>query len=78
MMRAGAVRRLGAGLILASAIAIGTSGCILAPVPGPFVGAPVVVAPGPVIVAPRRPHYYNRGGYYHGGYHRGPGHRWSY
>lgn len=74
MMRAGAVRRLGAGLILASAIAIGTSGCILAPVPGPVVG-PLVVAPSPVIVAPR-PHYHYRGGYYHGGYRRGHGHRW--
>jgi len=76
MMRAGAVRRLGAGVILASAIAIGTSGCILTPVPGPVYGPPVVVAPRPVIVAPPRPHYYYRGGYYHGGYHR-HGHRWS-
>lgn len=74
MMRAGALRRLSTGLFLAAAVAVGTSACLLVPVPEPFVGAPAVVAPGPVIVVPGRPHYY-RGGYYHGGYHRGYGHR---
>jgi hypothetical protein len=73
MLRAGALRRLSAGLVLVAAAAVGTAGCVLAPVPAPIaVGRPVVVAPRPVIVAPHR-HYYYRGGY-HGHYHRGYGH----
>jgi hypothetical protein len=71
MLRAGTLRRLGAGLVLVAATA-GLGGCVLAPYPEPLVGPPVVVAPPPVIVAP---HPYYRGGYYYGGgYHRG--HRW--
>jgi hypothetical protein len=54
--------------VLAVAAAVGTAGCVLAPVPEPVViGPPVVVAPRPVIIAP---HPYYRG-YYRGGYHRG-------
>ena len=68
MMRAGALRRLTAGLLLAAAVAIGTSACVLVPVPEPVVGAPVIIAP--------RPYYHYRGGYYHGGYHRGGGRHW--
>jgi hypothetical protein len=75
MTRAGALRRPIVGLLLVAAAALGTSGCILAPAPGPVVGPPVVVAPAPFLVVPRRPHYHDRGGYYHGGYHRGYGHR---
>jgi hypothetical protein len=67
MLRAGALRRLGAGVVLVAAAAVGTSGCVVAAYPEPF-GPPVVVAPRPVIVAPR-PHRYYRGGY-HGGYYR--------
>jgi hypothetical protein len=70
MRRAGALRRLSTGLVLAVAAAIGTAGCVLAPFPEPVaIGPPVVVAPTPVIVAPR-PHIYYGGGYYRGGYHR--------
>jgi hypothetical protein len=72
MLRAGALRRLSASLFLAAAVALGTSACILAPVPPPYGGA-AVIAPAPVIVTPR-PHYHH-GGYYRGGYHRGWGHR---
>jgi hypothetical protein len=65
MLRAGSLRRLGAGVVLAVAAAVGTAGCVLAPVPAPVViGPPVVVGPRPVIVGP---HYR---GYYRGGYHR--------
>jgi hypothetical protein len=64
MRRAGALRRLSAGLALAVTAAIGTAGCVLAPFPEPVaVGPPVLVAPRPVIVAPR-PHIYYRGGYH--------------
>jgi hypothetical protein len=70
MLRAGALRRLSAGLVLAVAAAVGTAGCVLAPFPEPFaVGPPVIVAPRPVIIAPR-PHPYYHGGYYRGGYGR--------
>jgi hypothetical protein len=74
MLRAGSLRRLSLGLLLATAV-VGTAGCVLVPVPEPFaVGPPVVVAPRPVIIAPR-PYPYYRGGYYGGGhYHRGRGH----
>ena len=69
MRRAGAFRRLSAGLVLAVTAAIGTAGCVLAPFPEPVaIGPPVVVAP-PAVVAPR-PHIYYGGGYYRGGYHR--------
>jgi hypothetical protein len=69
MRRAGALRRLGLGLVLAVTAALGMGGCILAPVPAPVpIGGPVLLAPRPVIVAPR-PH-----GFYRGGYHRGHGH----
>jgi hypothetical protein len=69
MPRAGALRRLSAGLVLVGAAAAGTAGCVVA-YPEPFVvGPPVVVAPRPVIVAPR-PHYrYHRGGHHRGYYH---------
>jgi hypothetical protein len=71
-MLRGTLGRLGAGLVLVIAAAVGVGGCVLVPFPEPVVGAPVVVAPRPVIVAP---HPYYRGGYYYGGaYHRG--HRW--
>lgn len=76
MIRAGALRRPTVGLLLLAAAALGTSGCVLAPIPGPVVGPPVVVAPRPLLVVPGRPHYHH-GGYYHGGYHRGYGHRWG-
>ncbi len=78
MLRAGTLRRLGAGLVLVAAVAVGTGGCLLAPFPEPVVvGPPVIVAPRPVIIAPRpRPYYYG-GGYYRGGYYRGGhGHPW--
>jgi hypothetical protein len=66
--------RAGALLLLLATVAVGASGCVLAPVP---VGPPVVVGPRPVVVVPSRPHYhYHGGGYYRGGYHRGYGHRW--
>ena len=66
MLRAGAFRRLGAGLVLVAAVAVGAGGCLLAPFPEPVVyGPPVIVAPRPVIIAPRGH------GYYRGGYHRG-------
>ena len=74
MTRAGALRRLTTGLFLAAAVAVGTSACLLVPVPEPYAGGPAVVAPAPVIVVPGRPYYH--GGYYRGGYHRGWGHRW--
>jgi hypothetical protein len=72
MLRAGALRRLGAALVLAAVSSLGMGGCLLVPFP-----EPVVVAPRPVIIAPR-PHPYYRGGYYRGGghYHGGHGHRW--
>lgn len=35
--------------------AVGMSGCVLVPVPGPVVGPPVIVAPRPVVVIPGRP-----------------------
>jgi hypothetical protein len=72
MLRAGAVRRLGLGLVLAVTAAVGMGGCVLAPYPEPAyaVGPPVVVAPRPVIIGPRW-HGYYRGGYHrHGGYYR--------
>ena len=73
MLRAGALRRVGAGLVLGIAAAVGTAGCVLAPFPEPIaVGPPVIVRPRPVIIAPR-PYY--RGGYHgHGHHHRGRGH----
>jgi hypothetical protein len=74
MIRARALGRSIGGLVLAAA-ALVTSGCVLAPVPAPVIGPPVVVAPRPVVVVPKRPHPYYRGGYY--GYHRGH-HRWAY
>jgi hypothetical protein len=64
MPGAGALRRLFAGVVVVAAAAVGTSGCVVAAYPEPF-GPTVVVAPRPVIVAPR-PHR----GYYRGGYHR--------
>ena len=77
MLRAGALRRLSLTLLLAVTAAVGTAGCILAPVPAPVaVGPPAVVVPGPVIIGPRpyyRGHGFYRGGY-RGGYHRGYGH----
>lgn len=64
MLRPGSLRRLSAGVVLAIAAAMGTAGCVLAPVPEPVViGPPVVVAPRPVIIGPHP--------YYRGGYHRG-------
>jgi hypothetical protein len=72
MLRAGALRRLSLSLLLAVTAAVGTAGCVLAPVPAPVaVGPPAVVVPGPVIIGPRpyyRRHYH---GFYRGGYHRG-------
>ena len=69
MLRAGALRRLSAGLVLVAATAVGTGGCLLAPFPEPVAyGPPVIVAPRPVIIGP---HPYYRGGYYRGGYYRG-------
>ena len=70
MLRAGAVRRLSAGLVLAVVAAIGTAGCVLAPYPEPVaVGGPVIIAPRPVFIAPHH-------GFYRGGYHRGDDRRW--
>ena len=67
MLRPGSLSRLGAGVVLAVVAALGTAGCVLAPVPEPVVvGPPVIVGPRPVIIAP---HPYR--GYYRGGYHRG-------
>jgi hypothetical protein len=65
--------RLTAALLLAAAV--GTSGCVLVPVPAPVVGPPIIVAPRPVAVIPGRPvhrahHSYP---YYHRGWHRGHG-----
>jgi hypothetical protein len=55
--------------VLAVTAAVGTAGCVLAPVPAPVVvGPPVVVAPRPVIIGPRPYPYYR--GYYRGAYHR--------
>jgi hypothetical protein len=72
MLRAGALRRLSLSLLMAVTAAVGTAGCVLAPVPAPVaVGPPAVVVPGPVIIGPRpyyRRHYH---GFYRGGYHRG-------
>jgi hypothetical protein len=71
MLRAGALRRLSLGLVLAATAAVGTAGCVLAPFP-----EPVAVGP-PVIIAPRPHPYYYRGGYYgRGHYHRGHGPYW--
>ena len=71
MPGAGALRRIGAVLVLGIAAAVGTAGCVLAPFPEPVVvGPPVIV--GPRVIAPR-PYHYSRGGY-HGHYHRGRGH----
>ena len=73
MLRPGSLRRLSAGVVLAVATAVGTAGCVLAPLPEPVVvGPPVIVGPRPVIIAPR-PYYrgYYRGGYHRDGYHRG-------
>jgi hypothetical protein len=71
MLRAGALRRAAAGLVLGIAAVVGTAGCVLAPFPEPVVaGPPVVVRPRPVIIAP-----YYRGGYHrHGHHHRSRGH----
>jgi hypothetical protein len=70
MLRAEALRRLCAGLVLVAAAATGTAGCVVAAYPEPYAyGPPVVVAPRPVIVAPRPHRWYYRGGY-HRGYHR--------
>jgi hypothetical protein len=71
MLRARSLRRLGAGAALVVTAAVGTTGCVLAPLPEPVVvGPPVVVAPRPVIIAPR-PRYH----YYRGGWHGWHGHR---
>lgn len=75
MARAGALHRLTTRLVLLAAATVGTSACVLVPVPEPIVGAPAIVGPAPVIVVPR-PHYHHRGGYYYGGYRRGGGYRW--
>lgn len=67
--------RLTAALL--AIVAVGTSGCVLVPVPEPVVGPPVVVAPRPVVIVPGRPVYraYHPYSYYHRGYgwHRGDG-----
>jgi hypothetical protein len=68
MRRAGALRRLGLGVVLAVTAAVGLGGCVLAPFPEPIaVGPPVIVGPRPVIIAPR-PHGFYRGGYRGGGH----------
>jgi hypothetical protein len=63
--------RAGALLLLLAAVAVGTSACVLAPVPGPVVAPGVVVAPRPVYIGPGYYGHYHRGHYY-----RGHGHRW--
>jgi hypothetical protein len=70
MWQVASLRRLTAALLLAGAAAVGTSGCIVAPIPAPVAvePAPVVIAPRPVIVTPR----FHRGGYY------GYGHGYRY
>jgi hypothetical protein len=73
MLRAGCLRRVSAGLVLAAAT-LGTAGCVLTPVPGPIAyGPPVVVAPRPVIVVPRP---FLRSGYHGHWRHHRHGHRW--
>ncbi len=68
MLGAGALRRVGAVLVLGIAAAVGTAGCLLVPFPEPVaVGPPVIVRPRPVIVAP---HPYYRGGYHGQGHYR--------
>jgi hypothetical protein len=76
MRRAGALRRLTLSVVVAATAAVGLGGCVLAPFPEPVAAYPgVIVAPRPVIIAPRGYGYY-RGGH-HRGYHRGYGHRWN-
>ena len=79
MARSRALRRWTGAAVLAGTVALGTTGCIVAPVggyyPEPAVVVPapgVIVAPGPVIYGPRR--FYGRG-YGHGHYYRGRGWR---
>jgi hypothetical protein len=68
MLRAGTLRRLSAALVLVAAAAVGTGGCLLVPFPEAVgYGPPVIVAPRPVIIAPRGHGYYG-GGYHRGGY----------
>ena len=69
--------RLTAALL--AVVAVGTSGCVVVPVPAPVLGPPVVVGPRPVVIAPGRPVYraYHPHSYYHRGYGWHRGHRWA-
>ena len=51
MFRIGSVPRLSVALVLASAVALGVSGCAVV-TPAYVAPAPVVVVPRPVVVAP--------------------------
>ncbi|HUG38320.1 MAG TPA: hypothetical protein VML54_15285 [Candidatus Limnocylindrales bacterium] len=75
MRRARFLGRLGIMMALLGTVAVGASGCVLVPVPGPF-GGPFIGAPRhPVVVVPGPRHghrgYGGHGGY--GGYRRGDG-----
>jgi hypothetical protein len=81
MSRPRALRRWTGAAVLAGIVALGTTGCIVAPVggyyPEPALAVPapgVIVAPGPVIYGPR---FYGRGYYGRGYYgHRYRGYGW--
>jgi len=69
-------RRVGLGRLTAALLfvaAVGTSGCVLVPVPEPVVGPPVIVAPRPVVVIPGRPEHGSYSPYRYYYYHRGYG-----
>jgi hypothetical protein len=65
LSRIARIRRGAAGLVLAAAIALGVSGCVLLPVPVPRLHPPFVGPRRPVVVVPVPPIYpYGYG--YHG------------
>jgi len=76
MWRARFLGRIGTAAALLGMVAVGASGCVLVPVPGPFVGPAIGVPRPPVVVVPG-PRYgygnYGYGGY--GGYRRDGGWR---
>jgi hypothetical protein len=80
MARSRAFRRWTGAVVLAGVVALGTTGCVVAPIGGygePALAVPVpgvVVAPGPVIYGPRYRGYYGRG--YGRGYYGYRGHGW--
>ena len=75
MWRARILGRIGIAAALLGMVAVGASGCVLVPVPGPFVG-PFIGAPRPPVVVVPGPRYGNYGyGGYGGGYRRDGGWR---